>query len=341
MVIHRPGKLWISILAVLSSLQLSVGSAFNVIYAINAGGDAHTDSHGIYYLGDPLKGKIGTESDYGRQLLAINRVSKHDEILYQTERYHHDTFGYDLPVSGDGQYVLILKFCEVYFNGPNMKVFDVLLDRHTIVSDLDIYALVGKGTAHDEYIFFTISRGRLYIKDKNSEIRGSKLKLEFLKGFKDNPKINAILLIKDYNEAILPRLPPLINDHHTGASGMDSIGDQYHSHSYPVSDDDGPIADGGDDNIMDDFLSASPEESTKASSKMRKTSGPKQPNPYSLDDSSIMLPVFIAIGAFIPLLFCLLDTFVDNFGGLLVVNDMDPLPKMGKGLTIPPIHKNK
>ncbi|XP_035916438.1 malectin-A [Anopheles stephensi] len=306
MVSHQLGTLWLSVLAVLCAARTSLGSPFNVIYAINAGGDAHTDSHGIYYLGDPLKGKLGTESDYGRQLLAINRVNKHDEILYQTERYHHDTFSYDIPVSGDGQYVLILKFCEVYFNGPNMKVFDVLLDRHTIVSELDIYALVGKGTAHDELIFFSVSRGRLYVKEKNSEIRGGKLKLEFLKGYKDNPKINAILLIKDYNEATLPRLPPLNSDHlAASANGIDHVGDHYHSLPYSLSDDDGPTVETGDDSIMDDFLTAPPDESVKPASTVRKTSGPKQPNPYSLDDSSIMLPVFIAIGAFIPLLFCL------------------------------------
>lgn len=39
--------------------------------------------------------------------------------------------------------------------------------------------------------------------------------------------------------------------------------------------------------------------------KSRRPSGPKQPDPYSVDDSSLMLPVFIAVGAFIPLLFCL------------------------------------
>lgn len=32
---------------------------------------------------------------------------------------------------------------------------------------------------------------------------------------------------------------------------------------------------------------------------------PKQPDPYAMDDSSMMLPVFIAIGTFIPVLFCL------------------------------------
>lgn len=96
-------------------------SCLEVIYAINAGGESHTDTYGIRYLKDPLMGKVGTASDYGKQLI-IGRVDIVDQILYQTERYHHSTFGYDIPISEDGEHVLILKFCEVYFNSPNMKV---------------------------------------------------------------------------------------------------------------------------------------------------------------------------------------------------------------------------
>uniref|UniRef100_A0A2M4BV57 Putative malectin-a n=1 Tax=Anopheles marajoara TaxID=58244 RepID=A0A2M4BV57_9DIPT len=278
----------------------------NVIYAINAGGEAHTDSHGIHYARDPLMGKVGTESDYGRQLLVINRVKPQDEILYQTERYHHDTFGYDLPLAGDGEYVLILKFCEVYFNAPNMKVFDVLLNRHTVVSDLDIYALVGKGTAHDEYVFFSVSRGRLYYKEESSEIRGGKVKLEFLKGYKDNPKVNGIVLIKSYDEASLPRLAPLKHEAQPHQQQQQLDGDTgAASHASPL-DDVGQGQEGLEDSVLDDFFTGpTSEPSAKPSTRQRKTSGPKQPNPYSLDESSMMLPVFIAIGAFIPLLFCL------------------------------------
>ena len=96
-------------------------TCLKVIYAINSGGDTHVDSFGIRYAKDPLSGKVGTSSDYGKQLL-IGRVNAEDQILYQTERYHHSTFGYDIPIEEDGEYVLILKFCEVYFNSPNMKV---------------------------------------------------------------------------------------------------------------------------------------------------------------------------------------------------------------------------
>lgn len=264
---------------ILAIRSFTAAAQHNVIYAINAGGESHIDSHGIKYARDPLMGKTGTESDYGKQLLMINRVKPNDELLYQTERYHHDTFGYELPIAGDGEYVLILKFCEVYFNAPHMKVFDVLLNsRHMAITDLDIFSLVGKGTAHDEYVYFTVSRGRLYFKEEDSEIRGGKVKLEFLKGYKDNPKINAIVLIKGYDEATLPRLAPVISEQ--------PAQELLETQTEPSSIGDGDVQ-------------------TDAKAKQRKTSGPKQPNPYSLDESSMMLPVFIAIGAFIPLLFCL------------------------------------
>lgn len=91
-----------------------------MIYAVNCGGEEHEDSNGIKYERDPLK--VGTASDFGKNLLMIGRVPQSDEIIYQTERYHTNTFGYDLPLSGDGDYALILKFSEVYFNAPNLKV---------------------------------------------------------------------------------------------------------------------------------------------------------------------------------------------------------------------------
>lgn len=48
------------------------------------------------------------------------------------------------------------------------------------------------------------------------------------------------------------------------------------------------------------------ESSPKKEKKRRPPAGPKVQDPYAADDTgSMMLPVLIAIGAFIPLLFCL------------------------------------
>ena len=91
----------------------------DIVYAVNCGGEPHVDVLGIAYDRDPSR--AGTASDYGKQLL-IGRVAPHDQILYQTERYHTATFGYDIHVHEDGWYLLVLKFSEVYFSAPNMKV---------------------------------------------------------------------------------------------------------------------------------------------------------------------------------------------------------------------------
>uniref|UniRef100_A0A6B2EB56 Putative malectin-b n=1 Tax=Phlebotomus kandelakii TaxID=1109342 RepID=A0A6B2EB56_9DIPT len=255
------------------SLLLTIAGVrcYDVIYAINSGGDSHVDRHGITYERDPLMGKIGTASDYGKNIHMIARVADADKILYQTERYHTSNFGYDIPLAGDGEYVLVLKFSEVYFNAANMKVFDVVLNgEHTVVSDLDIFQQVGRGTAHDEHIYFSVSRDRLYFKEDESEIRDNRIRVEFIKGYRDNPKINALVLLKGDLENI-PQLPRQMVDP-----------DQ------------------------DFFADPDPVKPSSLDSSSRVRSGPPQPNPYFMDDSSMMLlPIFIAIGAFFPLLFCL------------------------------------
>lgn len=60
-------------------------------------------------------------SDYGVRL-PILRSSPEDQILYQTERYSEDTFGYDVPIRDEGDYILVLKFAEVYFAQSQQKV---------------------------------------------------------------------------------------------------------------------------------------------------------------------------------------------------------------------------
>lgn len=261
-------KYFFSTLLLLVATLINVCDVANfgeVIYAINAGGDAFTDSLGIKYDRDPLFGKVGTASDYGKRLL-IGRVPPNDQILYQTERYHHSTFGYDIPIREDGDYVMVLKFCEVYFNAPNMKVFDIVLNGdHTIVADLDIYDRVGHGVAHDEYVSFSVIRGKLYYNEEESDIRGGKIRVEFIKGYRDNPKINAVYVVKG-KVSDVPKLP-----------------------SMPE---------------MEEWKAVEDSEE-KQQIKSRRPSGPRTPDPYAVDDSSIMLPVFVAIGAFIPLLFCL------------------------------------
>lgn len=118
-----------------------VRTDYEVVFAINAGGEAHVDQHNTEFERDPLMDRIGIASDFGKNLLTIGRIDyMPDEYLYQTERYHTSTFGYDMPLNGDGDYLLQLMFSEVYFKASNMKVFDVVLNQqHTVVPNLDIF----------------------------------------------------------------------------------------------------------------------------------------------------------------------------------------------------------
>lgn len=270
--------------AVLLSSMLSAAGGLevkNVIYAINAGGDAHTDIQGVVYKRDPLSNVAGIASDFGKQL-SIQRVHPHDQILYQTERYHTQSFGYNVPITEDGSYVLVLKFSEVYFNAIGQKVFDVTLNNdHSIVSDLDIYSHVGHGAAYDEVIPFTIADNVLRVQDEDSRFDGS-LRVEFIKGNRDNPKINAILLIKGTVNDV-PPLAPLKSEDEPSEPPRQKP----KPHDIPA-----------DEDVVEDDV---PEKAPKK--------GYKQPpivtDPYAADDTATLLPLLVAIGAFIPLLFCL------------------------------------
>lgn len=245
--------------------------AYEVVSAVNCGGRRHVDSQGIEYQEDTSMAE-GLTSNHGI-MYSIRRVAPEDAPLYQSERYGTSSFSYTLNLNGDGKYLLVLKFCEVFFEAPNKKVFDVLLNDHLIVSELDLFQLVGHRTAHEEHIPFTVSRRTLFIRDQVSEIRGGRLKLTFAKGPLDNPKINAILLLKGSDVNAYPRLP------------SPSLFTKESSHL--VIDEEGTA-----DHFASDELERRPR---------RRTSGPKQPDPYELDSSLLPTVLFIVVAAIVPI----------------------------------------
>lgn len=247
-----------------------------VIWAVNAGGEAHLDVHGIHFKKDPLEGKVGKASDYGVRL-PILRSSPEDQILYQTERYNEDTFGYEVPIRDEGDYILVLKFAEVYFAQSQQKVFDVRLNGHIVVKDLDIFERVGHSTAHDEIVPLSIRRGKLSVKGEVSTFNG-KLTVEFVKGYYDNPKVCALYVMKGTLEDV-PKLQP-----HPGLEKPEEEEEEEEE------------TEGGEDGGKKKMT---------PSSKTRVQSGPRTPNPYAADNSSLMFPILVAFGVFIPTLFCL------------------------------------
>ncbi|KFO23764.1 Malectin [Fukomys damarensis] len=243
----------------------------SVIWAVNAGGEAHVDVHGIHFRKDPLEGRVGRASDYGMKL-PILRSNPEDQILYQTERYNEETFGYEVPIKEEGDYVLVLKFAEVYFAQSQQKVFDVRLNGHVVVKDLDIFDRVGHSTAHDEIIPMSIRKGKLSVQGEVSTFTG-KLYIEFVKGYYDNPKVCALYIMAGTVDDV-PKLQP--------HPGLEKKEEEEEEEEY----DEG----------------SNPKRQTN---KNRVQSGPRTPNPYASDNSSLMFPILVAFGVFIPTLFCL------------------------------------
>ncbi|XP_075251432.1 malectin-B-like [Convolutriloba macropyga] len=260
-------------LAFLLLLSLVTSSqALEVMWAVNCGGHHHIDENGIQYLEDPLR--TGIASDYGKAL-SIQRVSRHDAILYQTERYHTNSFSYEVNLP-DGDFVLVMKFAEVYFTSSRQKVFNIMLnDQHVVVRDLDIFDKVGLGRAHDEIIPFTIRNGKLVVINEASTFNNV-LRVTFVKTHYDNPKINALYIIRGRADDV-PKLPPLFSD--------DMQQQQARRKVDPFDDSD---------------LAAD-----KQKTKFNKRSGALVEDPYADQDANFFWPIFCSVVAFIPILICL------------------------------------
>lgn len=215
------------------------------------------------------------------RLLSIK--STHPEISFPPSSYATRSFSYTIPLNGEGKYLLVLKFSEVFFEAANQKVFDIALNEMPpIISELDIFLQVGHATAHDEYIPFTVSRGKLFVRDGVSELRGGRLKVTFVKGQQDNPKINAIVLVKGADVNEFPRLPPMAAPvkNTKPAPNQAPVPSQLNLDDFEPSD----TADDDEPKIQ------------------RRTSGPKQPDPYAtMDNSSYITILFIVVATIIPI----------------------------------------
>lgn len=139
-----------------SSLQVKPepeSSPGEVVHAINVGGSSFTASDGKHYERDGVS--------EGLTYRAVGEIyGTTDDELYLTERY--GDFSYHFPVD-DGLYEITFKFAEIYWSNVGKRLFDVLLEGQEVVSDLDLYALVGKNTPHEEVHIASVADGWLDI----------------------------------------------------------------------------------------------------------------------------------------------------------------------------------
>ena len=99
----------------------------------------------------------------------------------------------------DGTYTLVLKFSEQYFWEAGQKVFDVAVGDTTVISKLDPFARAGsKLLPYDAFIEIKTKRGEVFVKAEKikNPIKKDNLIVTFVLGKADNPKVNAIALVK-------------------------------------------------------------------------------------------------------------------------------------------------
>jgi hypothetical protein len=123
-------------------------------FAVNCGGTSYTNSAGVVYLTDT---NYSGGSTYGTS----TQVSGTNEgRLYQSQRVGNFSYSKSLP---NGKYNVTLKFAELTLSGSNRRVFSVAINGATVISNLDVYAKVGKYRAYDVVVPATVSNGTLRI----------------------------------------------------------------------------------------------------------------------------------------------------------------------------------
>jgi Malectin domain len=129
-----------------------------VIWAVNAGGPKYTDGQGIIY-----RGNTQFTTGYASTTTAAIAGTT-DDRLYQSERY--GDFSYTIPVA-NGDYLVTLKFAEIYWTQPGQRVFNVLMEGVKVISNLDLAAKVGPNKAYDVTLTVHVTDGKLNIAFKS------------------------------------------------------------------------------------------------------------------------------------------------------------------------------
>ncbi len=187
-----------------------------VVVRINAGGDAYTTESGIEFAADDARWLGGTSRAYETEgeIDATN-----NDALYLSERWGGE-FSYNILVP-NGSYNVILHFAEIYWKGPEYRIFNVNIEGEEVeMANLDIFSEVGYYNA-------------LIRKFEQIEIHDGEINIVF-NATKDNAKLSAIEIVNtiDSSDDDDPSTALRINcgsDEDVEIEGYIFIADKYYS----------------------------------------------------------------------------------------------------------------
>jgi thermitase len=127
-------------------------------YYINSGGGSVRDASGITWAAD-------TDFSGGITYSVTSPIANSTNPVYQDCRY--GTFTYTFPVA-NGNYTVILKFAELYFNAAGQRQFNVALNGTQVLTNFDIFAQAGgEFLAMDRSFPVTVTNGQIQIQFTN------------------------------------------------------------------------------------------------------------------------------------------------------------------------------
>ena len=123
---------------------------------VNSGGPAFTDPLGQVWSAD--YGYVNGGA-WGK---VVPVYSTNTPTLYQTEN-HGSSLAYTFSVP-NGNYLVNLKFAEIFYTAPGLRVFNVSINGQTVLSNFDIVAQAGAAfTAVDRQFPVTVTGGQIVI----------------------------------------------------------------------------------------------------------------------------------------------------------------------------------
>jgi hypothetical protein len=158
-------KIWSCCLLIVMNIYCAV-RCDEILYAVNLGGEAHEDSNGILYQKDISSHQKYTFDEN------IKGASAQDQPIYKTIFYDNKLM-LDLPIKGNGDYNLILKFVEDY---GDRKINVFINQVHHVVENLNIFNYVAEYTAYDRIIQFSVLNNKLTWNNQVSTIIDNKIK---------------------------------------------------------------------------------------------------------------------------------------------------------------------
>jgi hypothetical protein len=165
--------------------------AFEQIYAINAGGEAHTDSDGIVYRGREERNRKNHRDD-----IIIGNVPVRDREIYHNWEYSEKAdppLRYEVPLKTDGLYLLIAKLAAF----TDTKENDLTLNNEVqLLTNVDLAKLCGShANSCDKYFYFCVIDRKLYYQNQSTLIQNAKFHIEINSIIK-NSAINGLVLLK-------------------------------------------------------------------------------------------------------------------------------------------------